>query len=90
MQKLANEIGTELQKKFGDAGLQIMYDTENPYNNVVGFLLPLPSLADHLVKTVIKSGGDTTSTAPAQPEEEPKEELPSQPLAERLKLIDII
>ena len=57
-QQLANEIGTELQQKFGDAGLQIIYDVENPYKNVVGFLLPLPSLANFLIANVLK--GNTT------------------------------
>jgi hypothetical protein len=30
LQNLANQIGTELQQKFADAGLQIVYDVENP------------------------------------------------------------
>ncbi len=29
-QQLANEIGSELQQKFGEANLQIVYDVENP------------------------------------------------------------
>lgn len=98
LQTMANEIGTELQKMFGDKGLQIMYDVENPYTNVVGFLLPLTSLGDYIYKNVL--GASTTSTAkpveePAaeeQPEEEPKEELPKEPVAEGLKrpkLIDL-
>lgn len=69
-QTMANEIGTELQQKFGQAGLQITYDVENPYRNVVGFLLPLPSVADFIIKNVLK--GDT-----AQPEQAPGEELPA-------------
>lgn len=89
LQTMANEIGTELQKLFGDKGLQIMYDVENPYTNVVGFLLPLTSLGDFIYKNVL--GGSTATSAepeqePAeQPEEEPKEELPAKPVAEGLK-----
>jgi hypothetical protein len=53
-QQMANEIGTELQEKFGAADLQVIYDVENPYKNVIGFLLPLPSLADYIIKHVLK------------------------------------
>jgi hypothetical protein len=80
VQQMANEIGTELQQKFGDAGLQVIYDVENPYKNVVGFLIPLPSLADYLIKNVLKgdSAGDST---PEKPEaEEPEQELPAKEL----------
>lgn len=68
-QDMANEIGADLQQKFGAAGLQITYDVENPYKNVVGFLLPLPSLANFIIQHVLK--GDA-----AQPDAEPEEELP--------------
>ena len=73
-QTMANEIGTELQQKFGEAGLQITYDVENPYRNVVGFLLPLPSLADFIIKHVLK--GDATQ--PEQAPEEGEQELPAK------------
>jgi len=53
-QQMANEIGTELQEKFGAANMQVIYDVENPYKNVIGFLLPLPSLADYIIKHVLK------------------------------------
>ena len=68
VQQMANEIGTELQGKFGAANLQVVYDVENPYKNVVGFLVPLPSLANYLIQHVMKTGAST----------EPKEELPTQ------------
>ena len=84
-QQLASEIGTELQQKFGDAGLQIVYDDENPYKNVVGFLLPLPSLADYLIKNIFQSGEEGQMTPktpaaeePAQDEEEAPEALPAK------------
>jgi uncharacterized protein involved in tellurium resistance len=31
---------------------EVVYDVENPYKNVVGFLLPLPSLANYLIKNI--------------------------------------
>lgn len=73
LQKLSNEIGSELQEKFGQHDLQIVYDLENPYRNVVGFLIPLPSMADFVIKSVLKSSGGTEE--PEQ-EVEPEEELP--------------
>jgi len=81
-QQMASEIGTELQQKFGEAGLQVVYDVENPYRNVVGFLLPLPSLANYLIKNIFKSeenGEMTQQTPAAKPQEEPAAEpLPDQ------------
>jgi hypothetical protein len=86
-QQMASEIGTELQQKFGDAGLQIIYDVENPYRNVIGFLLPLPSLADYIIKHVLQSGaeGEMTQKTPANKapeagEEEAPEALPAREL----------
>jgi hypothetical protein len=79
-QQMANEIGTELQQKFGDAGLQVVYDVENPYKNVIGFLLPLPSLANYLIKNIFKGGEVTDQQEPADDsQEEPAAEpLPDQ------------
>lgn len=89
LQNLANEIGTELQEKFAAHNLQVVYDVENPYKNVIGFLLPLPSVSNFIMTTVL--GG--TDTQPEQegpegeeaPEVKPQgEELPAteQPPAE--------
>lgn len=76
LQDLANEIGSELQQRFGDDNLQIVYDVENPYTNVVGFLLPLPSLAQFLMKNVIGEAGPEQDSE-EKPEEEPEaEKLP--------------
>jgi len=88
IQQMANEIGTELQQKFGDAGLQLIYDVENPYKNVIGFLLPLPSLANYLIQNVIK--GSSTQEPDAEVEVEPElppQELPAEekPLKEWIK-----
>lgn len=96
LQNLANEIGAELQEKFGSKNLQIIYDVENPYKNVVGFLLPLPSVANFIMTTVLQ-GEDTQpeeegpegEEAPEVGEELPaKEEPPAEePLKERMKRI---
>jgi|GEM_PF-6053546 len=75
-QQMANEIGTELQQKFAEAGLQIIYDVENPYKNVVGFLIPLPSLATFIVKHVLK--GEPGVDEPQEDGEE--KEQPAEPL----------
>ncbi len=61
----------EVRQKFGEANLQIVYDVENPYKNVVGFLIPLPSVADFIMKNVLQG-------EPAAKAEEPDQELPDQ------------
>jgi hypothetical protein len=77
---MANEIGTELQQKFGDAGLQVVYDVENPYKNVIGFLLPLPSLANYLIKNIFKGGEET---AQQEPVDDSQEEPAAEPLPDQ-------
>jgi hypothetical protein len=79
-QQMANEIGTELQQKFGDAGLQVVYDVENPYKNVIGFLLPLPSLANYLIKNIFKGGEET---AQQEPVDDSQEEPAAEPLPDQ-------
>jgi len=79
-QQMANEIGTELQQKFGDAGLQVVYDVENPYKNVIGYLVPLPSLANYLIKNVFKAGEET---APETQVDDTQEEPAAEPLPDR-------
>lgn len=88
LQNLANEIGTELQEKFAAHNLQVVYDVENPYKNVIGFLLPLPSVSNFIMTTVLK-GEDTQPEQQGPegeeaPEAQPQEELPAteQPPAE--------
>jgi hypothetical protein len=85
-QQMANEIGTELQQKFGDANMQVIYDVENPYKNVIGFLLPLPSLADYIIKHVLKGGeeGEMVQKTPAEKAPEDGEEAPEQLPAKEL------
>ena len=98
LQNLANEIGTELQEKFAAHNLQVVYDVENPYRNVIGFLLPLPSVTNFIMTTVLQ-GADTEPEQPA-PEAQPTEEVPEEkplpplqgpdneePLRERMKKI---
>lgn len=97
LQTLANEIGTQLQQKFGSKNIQIIYDVENPYKNVVGFLLPLPSIANFIMTTVLKGDdvepeqeGPEGEQAPEATEELPAQEQPpaeEQPIKERMKRI---
>lgn len=51
-QELANKISTALQKRFGDAGVMIDYDTQTPYKNVIGFVVPIGAVSDMLVKII--------------------------------------
>jgi hypothetical protein len=86
-QQMANEIGTELQQKFGDADMQVIYDVENPYKNVIGFLLPLPSLANYIIKHVLQGEeeGQMVQKTPAEKEPEAdKEETPEKLPAKEL------
>lgn len=80
LQNLANEIGTELQEKFAEHNLQVVYDVENPYRNVVGFLLPLPSVSNFIMTSVL--GG--TDTEPEQEGPEGEEAPEEQPQREQL------
>jgi hypothetical protein len=49
-QELTQKISTALQKRFGDAGIMVDFDDRNPYENVIGFLVPLNSISDLLIK----------------------------------------
>ena len=81
-QQMANEIGTELQQKFGEADMQVIYDVENPYKNVIGFLLPLPSLANYIIKHILQEEGgeegQMVQKTPAASKEETPEKLPAK------------
>lgn len=51
-QDLTQKISTALQKRFGDANLTVTLDDRVPYVNVIGFLVPLQSISDLLVKII--------------------------------------
>lgn len=55
-QMLANEISVALQKKLGAAGVMVDYDDRNPYKNVIGFIVPLNSVAMLIIKAMKGSG----------------------------------
>ena len=55
-QALANQISVALQKKLGNAGVMVDYDDRNPYKNVIGFIVPLNSVAMMIIKSM-KGGG---------------------------------
>lgn len=48
-QELTQKISTALQKRFGDAGLMVDFDDRTPYENVIGFLVPLNSITNMLL-----------------------------------------
>jgi biopolymer transport protein ExbD len=51
-QQLANKISTVLQKRLGEAEIMIDYDTQTPYRNVIGFIVPLVSVANIILKAI--------------------------------------
>lgn len=55
-QMLANEISVALQKKLGAAGVMVDYDDRNPYKNVIGFIVPLNSVAMLIIKSMKGAG----------------------------------
>ena len=57
-QELATKISTALQKRFGDAGIVVDYDTQTPYKNVIGYVIPLQSIAEFLMSTLKGSSID--------------------------------
>ena len=67
-QDLANEIGAELQEKFGSNNLQVVYDIENPYKNVIGFLIRLSNIK-MLIKSALEGGTQAPNTNDTLPEE---------------------
>jgi hypothetical protein len=83
LQTLANEIGAELQEKFGSKRMQIVYDVENPYRNVVGFLLPLPSISNYIMKSVMGADMDQAEV-PEVGQEDTPEQIPQEPQGEEL------
>lgn len=80
-QQLMNNMGTELQQKFGDAKLQVILDLENPYNDAIGFLIPLPSIATHIMELAFPEAANAQETEPTEPQPEP--EKPQAPPADQ-------
>lgn len=54
-QALASKISVALQKRLGDSGIMVDYDDRNPYKNVIGFIVPLNSVAT-LIMGAMKGG----------------------------------
>jgi hypothetical protein len=52
---LANKISVALQKRLGDAGITVAYDDRNAFRNVIGFTIPLTSIADVVMKIFKRS-----------------------------------
>ena len=51
-QKLASEISVALQKRLGESGVMVDYDDRNPYKNVIGFVVPLNSVAKLIISSM--------------------------------------
>lgn len=51
-QLLINEISVALQKRLGASGIMVDYDDRNPYKNVIGFIIPLNSVATMIIKAM--------------------------------------
>jgi hypothetical protein len=51
-QALANEISIALQKRLGASGVMVDYDDRNPYKNVIGFIVPLNSVAKMIIQAM--------------------------------------
>jgi hypothetical protein len=51
-QMLANQISVALQKRLGASGIMVDYDDRNPYKNVIGFIVPLNSVATLILKAM--------------------------------------
>lgn len=51
-QNLANQIAVVLQKRFSASNIVLDVDDRNPYRNVIGFIVPLNSVATMLIKAL--------------------------------------
>jgi hypothetical protein len=51
-QMLANQISVALQKRFSASNIVVDIDERNPYKNVIGFIVPLNSVAMMLIKAL--------------------------------------
>jgi len=51
-QLLTNEISVALQKRLGASGIMVDYDDRNPYKNVIGFIVPINSVATMIIKAM--------------------------------------
>ena len=41
-----------LQKRLGEAELMVDYDTQTPYRNVIGFVVPIDSVANVILRAM--------------------------------------
>jgi sporulation protein YlmC with PRC-barrel domain len=54
LSEIANKIAVILQKKFADYGIQIDRDTQVRNPMIIGFIIPLVSISDFIMKKVIQ------------------------------------
>jgi len=54
LSEIANKIAVILQKKFADYSIQIDRDTQVRNPMIIGFIIPLVSISDFIMKKVIQ------------------------------------
>lgn len=54
LSNIANQIAVILQKKFASYGIQIDRDTQVKNPMIIGFIIPLVSVSDFVMKKVVK------------------------------------
>ncbi len=68
------KLQTKLNKGLGQYGLTVSQDTDVPYENVIGFMIPVADL-QLLIKKALTGDTETPAEAPAEaPAEEPAKE----------------
>ena len=55
-QVLASKISVVLQTRLGASDIMVDYDDRNPYRNVIGFIVPLTSVANLIIQAM--KGGE--------------------------------
>jgi hypothetical protein len=71
----AQKLQTKLNQGLSQYNLTVSQDTDVPYSNVIGFLIPIADIK-LLIKNAITGGGSTS------PAETPAPEVPTEPVAE--------
>ena len=51
---MANKIAVALQKKFANYGIQVDRDTQVKNPMIIGFMIPLVSISDFIMKKVLR------------------------------------
>ena len=73
--EMAQKLQTKLNQGLSQYNLTVSQDTDVPYSNVIGFLIPIADIK-LLIKNAITGGGEQP------PAETPAPEAPAEPVAE--------